>query len=448
MSSLMALLSAFAVNRLHDAAMVGVTKEAEDVARIMGSFLTSGSDKPPLSAQEFVAKLHLAHGRELMRSTRSAIRLVIWAGFASVALALLIAFYMARSIARPLEQLTTLATRFASGRTDLVMPQSRKDEIGELATAVHHMMQKRQRAEDELGLRVAERVAALAEANQALRTEITERKRGEETLRVSEEKFRQLADNITDVFWITSPDLKSIHYVSPGYELVWGFSRESLYAHPHQWVEAILPEDRDRVFAVFTGLMGNVTEVSIEYQIARRDGTARWVHDRGFQVRDAAGNLVSLTGIASDITERKRIEEALRRQQSELQVLFDLTPAMIAFKDTENCLIRVNKRYAEIFGKSVEEFAGRSVGEVHPEGADQYYSDDQEVIRSGVPKMGIVETIRDRDGKEIRIQTDKVPVCDKNGKVTGIVVMFQDVTERKRAEEALLLLKSAVMQSR
>jgi len=141
--------------------------------------------------------------------------------------------------------------------------------------------------------------------------DITARKRMEVSLRESEEKFRQLANNISDVFWITSPDLKTIHYVSAGYKMIWGRSPESLYAHPHQWVEAILPEEREHVFAVFASLMGNEPKVSVEYRITRPDGTVRWIHDRGYQVRDVSGNLVRLTGIASDITERRRVAEQL-----------------------------------------------------------------------------------------------------------------------------------------
>jgi PAS domain S-box-containing protein len=155
----------------------------------------------------------------------------------------------------------------------------------------------------------------LKKDNVVLQTEIAERKRAEETVRESEEKFRQLAANITDVFWMTSPDLQEVFYASPAYEQIWGRSAESLYAHPHQWVEAILPEERERVFAVFKTLMGSQPSVSVEYQIARPDNTIRWIHDRGFQVRDASGGVIRLAGIATDITDRKHIEERMLQSQ-------------------------------------------------------------------------------------------------------------------------------------
>ena len=151
--------------------------------------------------------------------------------------------------------------------------------------------------------------------NEALQAENAERKRAEETLRESEEKFRQLAENITDVFWMTSPDMRKIHYVSPAYERVWGRSMESLHADPNQWVEAILPEERERTFAALAGLGADNSNVSVEYRISRPDGTVRWIHDRGFVVRDAAGNVIRHTGIATDITERKRLEAQLFQSQ-------------------------------------------------------------------------------------------------------------------------------------
>ena len=140
-----------------------------------------------------------------------------------------------------------------------------------------------------------------------------------ETLRESEVRFRQLADNITDVFWITSPDFAIMHYVSPGFERIWGRSVASLYAQPHLWSEAIHPEEREQVFARLTGLSGNNPEVSVEYRIARPDGSIRWIYDRAFQVRDAAGKVIRLTGIASDITERKRAEVEIRELNRSLE---------------------------------------------------------------------------------------------------------------------------------
>jgi len=392
---------------------------------------------------------------EFMQANSSTIRHLILAGTGGVAVALVLALYVGRTVVRPLRQLTTVTMGFAAGRTNLPMPRPRSDEVGELAAAFNDMVEKRQRAEDELRrlrdeleMRVEDRVSELARINVALREENTERKRAEETLRQSEEKFHQLSENVSDVFWITSADLKTVHYISSGYELTWGRSTESLYADPDLWVEAILPVERQRVRAVFATLMGNVPKVSVEYRIARPDGTVRWVHNRGFQVLDAGGKLVRLTGVASDITERKESQEVLRRQKNELRVLFDLTPALICFKDTNNRILRVNQRFAELMGRSVDEIEGRPSVELHADDAAKFYSDDLEVIRSGVPKLGISETIKDRTGQDVWLQTDKVPMCDKDGVVIGILVMCQDVTERKRAEETLRLLNSAVLQSR
>jgi PAS domain S-box-containing protein len=148
--------------------------------------------------------------------------------------------------------------------------------------------------------------------------DITERKQTENALRESNEKFHQLTNHITDVFWIRSPDMREVHYISPAFERIWGRSVESLYANPQQWADFILPEDRERVLGVFAGLTGDAPSLDIEYRIVRPDGELRWVRVRGFQVRDAAGKLIRHTGIVTDITERRRAEAELEQTHREL----------------------------------------------------------------------------------------------------------------------------------
>jgi PAS domain S-box-containing protein/diguanylate cyclase (GGDEF)-like protein len=267
-------------------------------------------------------------------------------------------------------------------------------------------------------------------------TDITAGKRAAESLRVSEWRFRQMADNIRDVFFLREADSNRMLYVSLAYEEIWGRSCESLYVNPQSWSDAIHPDDR--ASADEKNQQGMLAaKFGFEYRIVRPDGSIRWIETRGFPVRDAVGKVVRIAGVVADITERKQAEEALQRQQTELRVLFDLVPAMIWFKDTENVFLRVNKRVAEATGMLVEEIEGKSALEIYPKQAAGYYADDLEVIRSGMPKMGIVERLRGPEGQELWVQTDKVPYRDKEGKVIGIVVMARDITEAKRDEEAL-----------
>ncbi|MGH2522849.1 MAG: PAS domain-containing protein, partial [Anaerolineales bacterium] len=137
--------------------------------------------------------------------------------------------------------------------------------------------------------------------------ERVERCRAEEQLSQSERRFRELAEHIRQVFWMTDRRRPEVIYVSPAYEEVWGRTCQSLYEHPDSFLEAIHPDDRDRVRnAIARQLRGEQTED--EYRIIRPDGAVRWIWDRGFPIRDAAGQVSRVAGIAEDITERKQAE--------------------------------------------------------------------------------------------------------------------------------------------
>jgi len=138
-----------------------------------------------------------------------------------------------------------------------------------------------------------------------------------------------------------------------------------------------------------------------------------------------------------DITKRKQTEEELKKRQQEFQIILDSIPAMIFYKDRENRMVRINKTYAEIMGLNREEIEGKSCFELWPqELAESYWCDDKEVIESGQPKIGIIEPTITTKG-EIWVETDKIPYRNEEGDVVGIIGFAIDITERKKAQEAL-----------
>jgi PAS domain S-box-containing protein len=140
--------------------------------------------------------------------------------------------------------------------------------------------------------------------------DIAERKQAEQDLLSSEEKFRQLAENINEVFWMMPPTADQMLYVGPAYEKVWGRTCESLYKNPMEWSEAIHPDDREQAHALFARQIQG-EQIDSEYRIQTPDGQEKWIRDGAFPIRDKDGHLVRVVGIAEDITEWKHWEEEL-----------------------------------------------------------------------------------------------------------------------------------------
>ena len=142
--------------------------------------------------------------------------------------------------------------------------------------------------------------------------DITQRRQAEAALRESEERFRQMASNIQEIFWMLDAKNMEILYVNPAYETLTGRSCESLRQDPKSYEEVIHPEDRIRVLSrlqesVRTG------QFDEEFRIVRPDNATHWVWVRGFPVRDAGGIVRRLVGTAMDVTARKLAERQMAR---------------------------------------------------------------------------------------------------------------------------------------
>ncbi|MFI5354118.1 MAG: PAS domain S-box protein, partial [Desulfobaccales bacterium] len=261
-------------------------------------------------------------------------------------------------------------------------------------------------------------------------SDISQRRQAEAGLRESEARYRSLFQDNHAVILLIDPTTGDIVDANPAACAFYGFSREELTARKITEINTLSPE---QVFA--------------EMQRAKQDNR-RQFHFRhrlaGGEVRDVevSSGPIRLQGqdllysIIHDITARVQAEEALQRQREELQIILDSVPAMIFYKDKENRFIRTNKALAEATGLSKEEMDGKSLFDLYPSQADDYWKDDQEVMRTTIPKRNIVETLGTPEGVRW-VQTDKIPYRDDHGNIIGIIGFSVDITERQQAEEAL-----------
>jgi PAS domain S-box-containing protein len=261
--------------------------------------------------------------------------------------------------------------------------------------------------------------------------DVTKIKNVEEELRASEKKFRLVAENIQDVFWLSTPGIKEMIYISPGYEKIWGRSLESLYESPQSFIDAIHLEDQERVKA---GLKEHAQgKWDFEYRIVRPDGSIRWIKDRGFPIYDEEGNLYRMTGIATDINERKKTEEALRKSEEKRRLFMDSATESFTIWDAELNLIEENKVSNEFLPPEMrlESRIGKNMADMMPDlRMSGRYDKYMNVIKTGVPLV-----IKDLVPPPKFGKKHWMARAFKVG--SGLGIITTDITEQKKVEKAL-----------
>ncbi|MEX2467157.1 MAG: PAS domain S-box protein [Gemmatimonadota bacterium] len=251
--------------------------------------------------------------------------------------------------------------------------------------------------------------------------DVTRQVRTEAALRESEERFRQIAEHIDAVFWITPPDKSRMEYVSPAYTKVWGRSPEALYRDPATWLEAVLPEDRARVQQAATQQgEGGYDET---YRIQRPDGDVRWIHDRAFTVTDEEGTVTRIVGVAEDITDRRLAEERFRVLGEEMaDVIIVIAP--------DGTVLFTSPSVESLTGYSHRAFLGMNALDIiHPE--DRNRVTDVLTAVAGAPEenVRVEHRVMRQDGQMREVESVARNLL-LHPAVRGIVVTTRDVSER------------------
>ena len=274
--------------------------------------------------------------------------------------------------------------------------------------------------------------------------DITERKAAEERLRVSEEHYRTLAENVSDVIWVMDLKSRRFTYVSPSVQQRHGYAPEEIMAQP---VEAFLTTESARrldddigqtLSAMATGAASTWVR-SMEIDQLHRDG--RVVHSEVVTryIAGADGVPTALLGVSRDITERKAATRALSESRNLLRTIVDALPIRVFWKDRDLHYLGCNPPFARDAGQSsLEDLLGKDDYQLMwAEHAEIYRADDRAVMASGTPKLYYEEPQTGPAGQTLWLSTSKLPLRGADGEIVGVLGMYEDITERKRAESAI-----------
>lgn len=275
----------------------------------------------------------------------------------------------------------------------------------------------------------------------------TERKQAESLLRASEERFRQMADNIREVFWMTDQGKNEMIYVSRGYEEIWGRTCQSLYESSLSWIEALHPDDRERVVdAVFSKQA--TAQYDEVYRIIRPDGSIRWIQDRAFPIRDDSGNVYRIVGIAEDITKRKEVWDALCESEARKSAIMRVALDGIITIDHTGKIVELNSAAEKIFTHHRSKLVGEDIMQIIPQSLRPWFLDGLEKCFTGEkgPAAGsrIEITALRADGSQFFAELTITRIRLK-GQPT-FTLYIRDITQRKRAEEELRSLHRRVIE--
>lgn len=267
--------------------------------------------------------------------------------------------------------------------------------------------------------------------------------RTEHLLSQSEERLELVIQGSNDGFWDgrflsdepwSSP--RTPVWWSPRVRTMLGYTEEEFLDVLESWTSRLHPEDIDRVFAALTAHIKRRVPYDVEYRLLTKTGEYGWFRARGQAIWDDTGRVVRMAGSLQDVTDRKRAEEALRRNEQLLQDIINNTTAVIYVKDTDGRYLLINRRFEHLFHLTMGQIVGHTDHDIFPKViADAFRANDVAVLERN-SAVEYEEYAPHSDGLHTYISI-KFPLYDHSGEPYATCGISTDITERKRIEDAL-----------
>ena len=273
--------------------------------------------------------------------------------------------------------------------------------------------------------------------------DITERKRWETKLREAEERYRSLIETIPAITYVAELDeISTPVYLSPQYESILGFTAEERVSTPDLWVRRLHPEDRERVLAANSSSNATGEPFDEEYRMVARDGHVVWMHDASVVLRGAEGRPSYRQGVMYDVTERRQTEEALQASELRMRTVIEQSPLGIHIFAPDGASLLTNGAWDELWYLNAEEAAQEGNvfedEQLREAGLIRYI---ERSVAEGAPVVAPLLLFdpanTGHEGRPRWLRTLIYPVRGLDGRVLETVLLLEDFTERKRAEDAL-----------
>jgi PAS domain S-box-containing protein len=267
--------------------------------------------------------------------------------------------------------------------------------------------------------------------------DVTDRRDAEAQLHESQARFQEVASAIPLVLWILDPHSNQVHYVSPGFEKIWGRSLPDPAIAFEIFRNSIHPDDREAMFRKLQRQAADVEPGHSEYRIIRPDGEVRWIRSRTFPMRDARGEIRRIMGYAEDVTERKVTEQALEKSEARLQALSENALDITAIVAADKTIQFITPSVKRILGYATEDLIGRKCFDIcHPDDVTETEAAYQRAIDNPGTVTAVMRRMRHADGSWINFESFWISLL-ADPHINGIVVTSRDVTGRVRAQQAL-----------